>query len=77
MVIINKIRLFVFNKRLKKSVNSAIMAHAATGKTYFVIRWKDRPLAISKRKLKEWIAAGKLRNINIATIEKTALYIAK
>lgn len=77
MVIINKIRLQVFNYRLKKAIHSAIMAHASTGNTYFVIRWKDRPVAISKQKLKEWIATGKLRKINIATIEKTALYIAK
>lgn len=67
----------IFAARLKKAIDAAIHAHAADGRTYIVIRWGTRPVAIAKSKIKEWINGRRLKGITIGDIEKNALYIAK
>jgi len=58
-----------------KAMKQAKRTHALTGETILVILWKGKPVAVSKRKLKEWIRTKRIRGITIQQIEKKALYI--
>ena len=51
--------------------------HALTGETLLVILWKGKPVAVTKKKLKELIKTKRIRGVTIQQIEKTALYITK
>jgi hypothetical protein len=75
-MVINKINEWIFNVRLERAIKAAAIAHAHDGRTYIVVRWKNRPVAIAKGRIKQLINERKLKT-TIEYVEKHALFIAK
>lgn len=76
--IIGKIRNAIFQKRYITACSRAKKFHDADGKTYLMLLFKGRPVVVDKQKVKQWIAARKVKKgVTIQMVEKGALYIAR
>lgn len=70
------IKKLLFRSRVRRQVAKANQAHSITGKKYFVIIFKGKPVCLSKQQIKFWIRTRKLaKGTKIQDIEQRALYI--
>ena len=72
----NMIRKIIFRIQAKKEVHKAKEANKITGKKFFVIIYKGRPVCISKQQVKFWIKTRRLaKGTTIQDVEKRALFV--
>ena len=64
----------IFRMRLKRAIREAETLRRMTGKKHLVVRWKNKPVVVSKQRLKLAISRKELR-CNIHQAEEMALYI--
>lgn len=69
-----KFKKILFEYRLNRAIKKANRLRKLTKYKYFVILWKNKPIAIPKRTIKNWVKRKRLK-CTIQDIEKTALYI--
>lgn len=73
---IELIKRLIFAFRYKKAVKRAVKLRNLTGRKYFVIILKGKPKAVSKRTIKQLIAARRFKpGTKVQDIEKRALFI--
>lgn len=73
---IELIKRLIFAFRYKKAVKRAVKFRNLTGRKYFVIILKGKPKAVSKRTIKQLIAARRFKpGTKVQDIEKRALFI--
>ena len=64
----------IFRMRLKRAIREAETLRRMTGKKHLVVRWKNKPVVVSKQRLKLAIKRHELR-CTIRQVEEMALYI--
>lgn len=73
--LIKYIKRLIFAYRYKNAVKQAIKLHDLTGRKYFVIVMGGKPKPVSKRTIKQLIAAHRFRRgTTVRDIENRALF---
>ena len=75
---IQLIRDLIFGWRYKRAVKKAVEVQRLTGRKQFVVVYNNKPVVISKRKIRTLVATHYFaKGLTVQDIEKKALFVTK
>ncbi len=73
---INKLRQYIYNRRCDKALDEALRLSTATGRKYFVVIMKGKPMPVTKQYISKMVKLGKFKKgVTVREIEKQALFV--
>lgn len=73
---INKLRQYIYNRRCDRALDEAVRLSTATGRKYFVVIMKGKPMPVTKQYITKLVRSGKFKKgVTVRDIEKQALFV--
>lgn len=73
---INKLRQYIYNRRCDKALDEAVRLSTATGRKYFVVIMKGKPMPVTKQYISKMVKLGKFKKgVTVKEIEQQALFV--
>lgn len=73
---INKLRQYIYNRRCDKALDEAVRLSTATGRKYFVVIMKGKPMPVTKQYISKMVRLGKFKKgVTVREIEQQALFV--
>ena len=77
-LLMKKYRSWLLNKRIKAAIQQAQENCRLTGRKHLVMMYKDKPIVVSRQRLKKLISTRKFKKgTTIKDLENKALFITK
>ena len=73
---INKLRQYIYNRRCDRALDEAVRLSTATGRKYFVVIMKGKPMPVTKQYISKMVKLGKFeKGVTVREIEQQALFV--
>lgn len=73
---IKRIQQYIYNRRCDKALDKAVELSRKTGRKYFVVLVKGKPMAVTKQYITKLVRTGKFKKgVTVGEIEQQALFV--